>query len=299
MMSDMTKADRPTTTTPAPRDPRGSSGARRPTRAALMITCVADIVAPEVAEATVRVLRAAGSWVSCDLSQTCCGQPAWNAGFAEQAATVARPTLEALVAELDRGAEVVVVPAGSCATMVRLFWAELFEIVGDARAAGQARRVARHTREVSELLGSDPEALASLSSLGPLRLPEPTRVALHQSCHLLRELHVHTQPRDLLAAIDGCELVEWDGSDRCCGFGGTFSVKLPETSVAMADEKLQSLRDCDPDVLVGCDTSCLLHLRTRAEALGTPVRVRHVAEVLSDALPQPGQPIQPAGKVWP
>lgn len=275
MMCDMSKADAIVTHT-HPEEPA------QPFRVALMITCVGDIVAPEVVEATVRVLRAAGGWVSCDLSQTCCGQPAWNAGFAEQAATVARPTLGALVAELDRGAEVIVVPAGSCATMIRLFWAELFEIVGDTEAAEQARRVAEQTREVFELLGGDP------SRLGRLRLDEPLRVAYHQSCHLLRELHVSSQPRNLLEAIEGCELVEWDGADRCCGFGGTFSVKLPEASVAMADEKLRSLQACEPDVVIGCDTSCLLHLRARAEALGTPVEVRHLAEVVSDALgPRP------------
>lgn len=273
MMSDMSKADAIVTTT------RTESPAQ-PFRVALMITCVGDILAPEVVEATVEVLRAAGGWVSCDLSQTCCGQPAWNAGFAEQAATVARPTLAALVAELDRGAEVIVVPAGSCTTMIRLFWAELFEIVGDGEAAEQARRVAEQTRELTELIGGDP------ARLGPLRLTPPLRVAFHQSCHLLRELHVSSQPRNLLQAIEGCELVEWEGADRCCGFGGTFSVKLPEVSVAMADEKLESLQACEPDVVVGCDTSCLLHLRARAEALGTPVEVCHVAEVVSDALGQ-------------
>lgn len=277
MMSDMSKADEIVTT-------KQTGGSVRPVRAALMITCVGDILAPEVVEATVRALRAAGCWVSCDLSQTCCGQPAWNAGFAEQAATVARPTLRALTHELDRGAEVIVVPAGSCATMIRLFWAELFEIVGDTEAVEQVRRVAERTREVSELLGGDPDRL------GPMRLREPVRAAFHQSCHLLRELHVSSQPRDLLGAIDGLELVEWDGADRCCGFGGTFSVKLPEVSVAMADDKLRSLRAREPDVVVGCDTSCLLHLRARAEALGTPVQVRHIAEVVSDALERPPEP---------
>lgn len=299
-MSDMSKADTIVTTTHTestrirqrqrlaqPSDGIPSENPAQPIRAALMITCVGDVLAPEVVEATVRVVRAAGCWVSCDLSQTCCGQPAWNAGFAEQAATVARPTLQALAAELDRGAEVIVVPAGSCATMIRLFWAELFEIVGDHEAAAQARRVAERTREVSELLGADPGLLGDMA-LDPGeqfgRDAHTIRVALHHSCHLLRELHVSRQPVDLLDAIDGVELVEWDGSDRCCGFGGTFSVKLPEASVAMADDKLRTLRACQPDMVVGCDTSCLLHLRTRAEALGTPVRVRHVAEVVSDAL---------------
>ena len=252
-----------------------------PAHVSLLITCVVDVVAPEVGEAAVRLLRASGCTVTCDLSQTCCGQPAWNAGFADEAATVARTTLAALETELDRGADLVVVPAGSCATMVRLYWPELFEIVGDLEAAERARRVGERTRELTELLAERAAALPEL------RLWNPKRVTLHQSCHLLRELHVADQPAELLARVEGCELVEWSGSDRCCGFGGTFSVKLPEASVAMADEKLDDLASLSPDMVVGCDASCLLHLRTRAEARETPVQieVRHLAEVLADALP--------------
>jgi L-lactate dehydrogenase complex protein LldE len=245
----------------------------------LMITCVVDVIAPEVGEATVRVLRATGCEVSCDLAQTCCGQPAWNAGFADEAAAVARPTLDALAGELDRGAEAVVVPAGSCATMVRRFWPELFDVVGDGDAAARARRVGERTRELSELLAERVDALPAL------RLGRPVRVARHHSCHMLRELRIVDQPTALLAAVDGCEEVAWDGADRCCGFGGTFSVKLPEASVAMADEKLRALSVVEPDLVVGCDTSCLMHLQARAGALGAPIHVRHLAEVLTAALP--------------
>lgn len=251
-------------------------------RVSLLITCVVDVMAPEVAEASVRLLRAAGHEVTCDLAQTCCGQPAWNAGFAGDAAAVARTTLAALEGELDAGAEAVVVPAGSCATMVRAFWPELFEVVGDHRAAARARRVGGRTRELSELLAADP------GRLPPLRLHRPVPVALHQSCHMLRELRVVDQPAELAGAVEGVEVVPWEGADRCCGFGGTFSVALPEASVAMADEKLRALAEGAPEaeLLVGCDTSCLLHLRTRAEATGRPVHVRHLAEVLAAGLPE-------------
>ena len=247
-----------------------------------MITCVVDVVAPDVAESAVRVLRAAGCEVTCNLDQTCCGQPAWNAGFADDAARVARTTLDALEADLDAGADAVVVPAGSCATMVRLFWPELFEIVGDHDAARRARRVGERTRELSELLAERADRLP------PLRLGRPVRVALHESCHMLRELRIVEQPAALAGAVEGCEVVAWDGSDRCCGFGGTFSVKLPEASVAMADEKLRALADGAPaaDVLVGCDTSCLMHLQARAEATGRRLHVRHLAEVLAAGLPE-------------
>lgn len=250
-------------------------------RVSLLITCVVDVVAPDVGEAAVRLLRAAGCDVSCNLAQTCCGQPAWNAGFADDAARVARTTLDALDTDLEAGAEAVVVPAGSCATMVRLFWPELFEVAGDHEAAARARRVGERTRELSELLAERADRLP------PLRLHRPVEVALHESCHMLRELRIADQPRTLVAGIDGCEVTEWDGSDRCCGFGGTFSVKLPEASVAMADEKLAALDAGAPaaDLLVGCDSSCLLHLQARAEATGRPLHVRHLAEVLAAALP--------------
>ena len=250
-------------------------------RVSLLITCVVDMVAPDVATAAVRLLRAAGCEVTCNLDQTCCGQPAWNAGFAEDAARVARTTLTALEADLDAGAEVVVVPAGSCATMVRVFWPELFTVVGDLGAAARARRVGERTRELSELLAE------RAGDLPALRLGRPVRVALHESCHMLRELRIVDQPAALATAVEGCEVVAWEGSDRCCGFGGTFSVKLPEVSVAMADEKLRALAAGAPDaeVLVGCDTSCLMHLQARAEATDRPVHVCHLAEVLAAGLP--------------
>lgn len=256
-----------------------ASSKGRAVHVSLLITCVVDVLAPDVGEASVRVLRAAGCHVSCNLDQTCCGQPAWNAGFAPEAAAVARTTLSALEAELDGGADAVAVPAGSCATMVRQFWPELFEVVGDHEAAGRARRVGARTYELSELLATLTDALPAL------RVERPVRAALHQSCHMLRELRIDEQPGELLASVEGCTPVAWAGSDRCCGFGGTFSVKLPETSVAMADEKLRALALVEPDVVVGCDSSCLMHLQARAEATGSPIHVRHLAEVLAAGLP--------------
>ena len=109
---------------------------------------------------------------------------------------------------------------------------------------------------------------------------------------MLRELRIVDQPAALARRVDGVDVVAWDGSDRCCGFGGTFSVKLPEASVAMADEKLRALAAGAPgaEVLVGCDTSCLMHLQARADATGRPVHVRHLAEVLAAGLPEDPRP---------
>jgi L-lactate dehydrogenase complex protein LldE len=248
-------------------------------RVTLLITCVVDVFEPDVGESTVRLLRAAGCEVTCGLDQTCCGQPAWNAGFAEEAAAVARTTLRALEAELDSGAELVVAPAGSCATMIRVFWPELFEVVGDHDTAARARRVGAATRELSELLAARSDHLPRLA------LPTATRVAYHHSCHLLRELGVSEQPEKLLDLVDGCERVAWTADERCCGFGGLFSAKLPETSIAMADDKLASIAEADVDIVVGTDSSCLVHLRNRAAGAGAPIVARHLAQVLDAALP--------------
>jgi L-lactate dehydrogenase complex protein LldE len=240
-------------------------------RVTLLVTCVVDLLEPEVGEATVRVLRAAGCDVSVNLAQTCCGQPGWNAGHAKEAARVARATLEALEAELADGAEAVVVPAGSCAAMVKVFWPELFTVAGDEAAADRARAVGEVTHELSSFLVA--RELPALSA-------GDARVAYHHSCHMLRELRIRHDPESLVDLV--AERVEWPDDDRCCGFGGLFSVKLPEVSTAMADEKLATV---DADLVVGCDTSCLAQLRTRSEAVGNPVRTRHLAQLLDDALP--------------
>lgn len=230
-------------------------------------TCVVDTVATQVGVAAVRVLRRAGYEVTVPEAATCCGQPAWNAGFADEAAKVARTTLDAL----DASEATICVPAGSCATMIRVFWPELFERVGDHASVERARRVGERTKEFSELVAESPTAAGS-----------GTKVAYHHSCHMLRELGIREQPLSLLHGA-GHEVVAWTGDDRCCGFGGLFSVKQPETSVAMADDKIDALGGTGAEMLVGCDASCLMHLRGRMERRGETIPVKHLAEVLDEA----------------
>ncbi len=242
-------------------------------RVSLFVTCLVDSLEPDVAMAATRVLSAVGAEVEVPRGQTCCGQPAWNAGFAADAARVAATSLDALAAS---DADTVVVPAGSCSTMIKVFWPELFELVGDHRRAEQATAIAAQTKEFGEFVDEHREALGELPALGE-------RVAYHHSCHMLRELDIAEPPQRLLAAA-GCEAVDWSAAERCCGFGGMFSIKQPETSVAMSDDKLSSLAEAGCAELVGCDASCLLQLRTRAEHEGRPVRTRHLAEVLAASL---------------
>ena len=247
-------------------------------RVALFVTCVADLFEPGVAEATVRVLRAAGHEVTVPVGQTCCGQPAWNAGFADDAARVARTTLDALAA-VD--VDAIVAPAGSCTTMVRVFWPEMFEHAGDHVAAERARSLATRLFELTEFLDRH--------GLPPLRRADGTRpdVAYHHSCHMLRELRLHDEPERAVDAA-GLHRVAWSSGERCCGFGGLFSFKLPEASETMADDKLATLTESGCTEVVGADSSCLLHLRARARHEGIAVRTRHVAEVLAARLVDDG-----------
>jgi L-lactate dehydrogenase complex protein LldE len=251
-------------------------------RVALFVTCVGELVEPDVPVATVRVLRAAGCAVEVPEGQTCCGQPAWNSGFTAEAADVARTTLDALEAAVADGAEAVVVPAGSCATMVRVYWPQLFALAGDQAASDRARSLGERVWELTELLAAMPEDRLDLGSV------DLCQVVYHRSCHMLRELHVEDQPEALLSRVEGCAQLPWAAADQCCGFGGTFSVKLPEASVAMADEKLDVLPE-GTQVIVGADASCLMQLRTRAEARGLSVTTEHIAQVLERALPSPGE----------
>jgi L-lactate dehydrogenase complex protein LldE len=213
-----------------------------------------DLVVPEIGVATARVLQRAGHEVVFPERQTCCGQPAFNSGYRDEAAKVLRSTARALA---SASADAIVAPAGSCTTMLRTFGPGL---VGDVP----------HVWELSEFLsahGGLPEGRLDV------------RVAYHDSCHMLRELGLSSEPRALLERA-GAELVEWD-AERCCGFGGTFAVRQPELSVAMADEKLRTLDGAS--VLCGADPSCLMHLRGRLRRLGSGVRVAHLAELLEEA----------------
>jgi L-lactate dehydrogenase complex protein LldE len=219
----------------------------------LFATCLGDLAFPEAVADAESLLRRAGNDVEFPSRQVCCGQPAFNSGHRAAARRVARSFVKAFSRELP-----VVVPSGSCATMASHY--------------------------LPELLGVEPyevwELSAFLASVGFRPLPRNAgrRIAYHDSCHMLRELHVSEQPRRLLGG-SGAELVPFARPDLCCGFGGTFSVRQPEVSVAMADEKLAGGEAAG--TIVTADPGCLMHLRGRAEKSGSPVRVVHLASALA------------------
>jgi L-lactate dehydrogenase complex protein LldE len=231
-------------------------------RVGLFVTCLVDLVSPEVGVATARVLERAGHEVVFPEGQTCCGQPAFNAGYREEAATVLRSTLRALAsADVDA----YVAPAGSCTTLIRTF------AVGLVGESEDLAKVKPRLYELSEFLAEHGGELRGSVT--------PRRVAYHDSCHMLRELGLRDEPRAALGRLDGVELSEWD-AERCCGFGGTFAVRQPELSVAMADEKVRSLGGAD--TVCGADPSCLMHLRGRLRKLGLATEVKHLAELLEE-----------------
>lgn len=231
-------------------------------------TCLVDTVAGAVGRAAVRVLERQGYRVTVASKATCCGQPAWNSGFAAEAARVARPTLDAL----EAGEGLVCLPSGSCATMMKVYWPQMFRLAGDPAAAERAERLAGRLFEFSQLAARGPALPGRLAA----------RVAYHRSCHLTRELGIVDEPTRLLDALEGCSRVAW-ADDLCCGFGGTFSVKQPEMSVAMADAKIDSLVAAGAEMVVGCDQSCLMHLEGRMRRRGIEIPVRHLALVLDEA----------------
>ena len=209
-------------------------------------TCLVELVRPEITDAVVRVLGDA----KVATGTTCCGQPAFNAGYVDDARRVARTTARALA----KTEGPIVVPSGSCAAMMTHYWPEL---LGDSN-------ISERVVEFSKFIADSTSA----------RVNE--KVAYHDSCHMLRVLGIKAEPREVLGGEENVAEL----SERCCGFGGTFSVKLPEVSTAMADEKLDEVVATGCTTLVGCDLSCLMHLGGRASRRGLDLEVKHLAEVL-------------------
>ena len=242
-----------------------------PVAASLFVTCIVDQFYPGVGESTVRVLRRLGVDVDFPESQTCCGQPAYNAGYTRLAADAAHRTLDAF-----RGDRYVVAPSGSCAAMIKVFYPELLE--GDPAAKAKAQRLAGRTYELSQFL------VDVLGYPNPDSLPSregPLRVTYHEGCHLRRELGALTQPRKLIRSIPDVELAEMEYPDECCGFGGTFSVKFADISGAMLADKLDRIEATEADAVVACDSSCLMQIEGGLRKRGSSVRALHLAELLN------------------
>jgi L-lactate dehydrogenase complex protein LldE len=240
-------------------------------RVQLFITCLADQFFPRVGECAATVLERLDVEVAFDPAQTCCGQPAFNTGFRDEARAVA-----ARVLDLFERAEYVVAPSGSCTTMVRVFYTELFE--NDPARRQQAEALRERFFEFSEFL-------VKVLGVEDVGASFPHRLAYHDSCHLLRELHIESEPRRLIRAVKGAELVEIADHQLCCGFGGTFAVKFPEVSVAMGEEKVRAAAATEAEYLVANDAGCLMHLAGVIHRQGWGLRTMHLAELLAQQQP--------------
>lgn len=242
---------------------------------ALFVTCLADLMRPSVARASLRLLEDAGCEVHIPRAQTCCGQPGYNNGDYSNAATMARRTIE-----LFETYPYTVVPSGSCAGMLKQHYPSLLSGDWRDRAERFAERVWELTAFLVDVCDFTPQPQGTGS------------VAYHDSCAGLRELGIREQPRKLLAAA-GIQVQELKQRDVCCGFGGTFCAKMPAVSAKMADDKLNDLAATGAGQLVAGDIGCLLALAGRAKREQRPQQFRHVAELLSPEADVP--PIGEAG----
>lgn len=218
--------------------------------------------------AVVRLLERLGVEVTCPEGQTCCGQPAFNAGSDDDARAMARRTIDLFSASPDP----VVIPSGSCGDMVIHQYAAL--LAGEPAYADRARELAARTYELTQFLVD----VLGVSDLGAERPGES--IAYHAACHGLRGLGLRGQPKALLREIGGAEIVDLPEEEVCCGFGGLFSVKMPEISGAMLDRKLDCIERCGARTVAVTDVSCGMHMAGGLRRRGSNIAVRHVADLL-------------------
>lgn len=239
---------------------------------ALFVTCLVDLHRPQVGLASLKLLQQAGLPAQVPKGQTCCGQPAFNSGDRDHAIAIAKQVIETFE-PYGR----VVVPSGSCGGMLKCHYPEL--LADDPDWAPRAEAFAAKVQELSECLDE-----AGLM----LRLSREGKLVYHHSCASLREMEVQGQPKRLLGQIRHLEVCEPMERETCCGFGGTFSVKYPEISVRLADDKLDDILATGADTLTAADLGCLLHLAGRATRRGDRLKVFHLAEILADMADGPG-----------
>jgi len=236
-------------------------------RVALFVTCLVDLHRPSVGFASIALLEAAGCTVEVPRAQTCCGQPAYNAGDRKTARDLAASIITAF-----SGYDYIVVPSGSCGGMLSRHLPHLFDDDPNLRAAADA--LAAKTHELVSFL-------TDIMHYTPTPPPHHATATYHDSCAGLRELGIKQQPRALLATVPGLALTEMADPELCCGFGGTFCVKFPDISTRMVSDKAADIDSTGADLLLSGDMGCLLNMAGRLSRAGSSVQVRHIAELLA------------------
>lgn len=247
-------------------------------RVALFVTCLVDLFRPGVGFAAIKLLEQAGCEVEVPDAQTCCGQPGYNSGDADNAARIARQVVDAF-----DGYQYVVAPSGSCAGMISRHYPDL--LAADKDYADRAKRLAARTFELTQFLVDVRKADAQKTEPQAVKLERT--VTYHDSCSSLREMGVKAQPRALLQRVEGLTFHELPDGESCCGFGGTFCVKYPDISNRMVAEKTANIAKSGADLLLAGDLGCLLNMAGKLKRDGSKIESRHVAEVLADMLDEP------------
>lgn len=234
-------------------------------KVSLLVTCLGDALFPEVGVATVRLLRRLGVAVEFPQAQTCCGQPHFNSGFHDDARELAKHTIRAFA-----HGGTVVTPSGSCAAMIKLEYPELFH--HDLAWHGRAEELAHRTHELSDFL-------VNVLKVEDVGARFPARATYHMACHL-RGLGIFTEPERLLSKVRDLEYVPLERKDECCGFGGSFAVRMPAISGAMVQDKAAFIAKAGVDTVVATDAGCLMNIAGCLHRQGSKVRALHLAQVL-------------------
>jgi L-lactate dehydrogenase complex protein LldE len=233
----------------------------------IFIPCFVDQLFPDTAFNMVKVLEKAGCTVSYNAEQTCCGQPAFNAGFWDEAKSVCTKFLKDF-----RGADYIVAPSASCVGFVRNYYSRLFE---NSSLHHDVADVGKRIYEFSEFLVQ----VLQVEDLGAVLNGKAT---YHDSCAGLRECKIKSEPRRLLSHVKGLELTEMNDVETCCGFGGTFAVKFEAISIGMGEQKVENAMATQAQYLISTDLSCLMHLQGYIKHKGYSIQTLHLADVLAN-----------------
>ena len=236
----------------------------------LFIPCLIDQFHPQVGKNVVRILKKIGLDVDFADEQTCCGQPFFNAGYWKKAIPLAKRTIKAF-----KDAKVVVAPSGSCVTMIRTHYKELFS--DNPEWLNQAQELSEKTYELSEFL-------THVIQVDDLGASYKGKVTYHDSCQVLRGLGISSEPRQLIKNVKNLELIEMDKPDLCCGFGGLFSFKFPHIAEAMVEEKVKNILASGAEAVVGCEISCLMNIGGYLGYRGINVKTLHLADLLAHGI---------------
>lgn len=232
----------------------------------LFIPCFVDQLFPQTAFNMIKILEKAGCTVTYNENQTCCGQPAFNAGFREESKIVCSKFINDF-----SGKDFIVAPSASCAGFVRNYYSTLF---ADSALRNEVKQLGERIFELSEFL-------VNILKFDDFNAVFPAKVTYHDSCAGLRECKIKNEPRQLLSKVAGLEITEMEDVETCCGFGGTFAVKFDTISAAMADQKTDNALKTGAEYIVSTDLSCLMHIQTYAQKNGKNIRTMHLADILS------------------